>query len=68
MAKQKGIIKLEGTIGDITFYKSQDGFLAKGKGGILINTFPILYLRLFYEFPVRINQLNSNSFFTDQAT
>ena len=34
MAKQKGIIKLEGTIGDITFYKSQDGFLAKGKGGV----------------------------------
>ena len=34
MAKQKGIIQLEGTIGDITFYKSQDGFLAKGKGGI----------------------------------
>lgn len=34
MAKQRGIIKLEGTIGDITFYKSQDGFLAKGKGGI----------------------------------
>ena len=34
MAKQKGIIKLEGTIGDITFYKSKDGFLAKGKGGI----------------------------------
>ena len=34
MAKQKSIIKLEGTIGDITFYKSPDGFLAKGKGGI----------------------------------
>ena len=34
MANQKGIIKLEGTIGDITFYKSQDGYLAKGKGGI----------------------------------
>lgn len=34
MAKQKGIIKLEGTIGDITFYKSQDGFLARGKGGV----------------------------------
>ena len=34
MAKQRGIIKLEGTIGDLTFYKSQDGFLAKGKGGI----------------------------------
>lgn len=29
MAKQKGIIKLEGTIGDITFYKSGDGYLAK---------------------------------------
>jgi hypothetical protein len=33
MAKQKGIIKLEGTIGDLTFYKSQDGLLARGKGG-----------------------------------
>jgi hypothetical protein len=34
MARQKGIIKLEGTIGDITFYKSRDGHLAKEKGGI----------------------------------
>jgi hypothetical protein len=34
MAKQRGIIKLDGTIGDITFYKSQDGFLAKEKGGV----------------------------------
>jgi len=34
MAKQKGIMKLEGTIGDITFYKSQDGYLARGKGGV----------------------------------
>ncbi|MBS4043676.1 MAG: hypothetical protein KGZ59_07650 [Chitinophagaceae bacterium] len=34
MAKQKGIIKLDGTIGDITFYKSQDGYLAREKGGI----------------------------------
>lgn len=34
MARQKGILKLEGTIGDITFYKSQDGFLARGKGGV----------------------------------
>jgi hypothetical protein len=32
MAKQKGIIKLAGTIGDITFYKSQDGYLAREKG------------------------------------
>ncbi|QEC56680.1 hypothetical protein [Flavisolibacter ginsenosidimutans] len=30
MAKQKGIIKLEGTIGDITFFKSKDGYLARG--------------------------------------
>lgn len=29
MAKQKGIIKLEGTIGDITFFKTQDGYLAR---------------------------------------
>jgi hypothetical protein len=34
MAKQKGIVKLEGTIGDLTFYKSKDGYLAKEKGGI----------------------------------
>lgn len=34
MAKQKGIIKLDGTIGDITFYKSKDGYLAREKGGV----------------------------------
>jgi hypothetical protein len=34
MAKQSGIIKLEGTIGDIAFYKSQDGHLARAKGGV----------------------------------
>jgi len=34
MARQKGIIKLDGTIGDITFYKSRDGYLAREKGGI----------------------------------
>lgn len=34
MARQKGIIKLKGTIGDITFYKTQDGSLAREKGGI----------------------------------
>ena len=34
MAKQKGIVKLEGTIADITFYKSQDGYLAREKGGV----------------------------------
>ena len=34
MAKQKGIIKIQGTIGDVTFYKSQDGHLAREKGGV----------------------------------
>lgn len=35
MAKQKGIIKLDGTIGGITFYKStEDGYLAREKGGV----------------------------------
>lgn len=34
MARQKGIIKLKGTIGDISFYKTQDGHLAREKGGV----------------------------------
>ena len=34
MARQTGIIKLKGTIGDITFYKSKDGHLARERGGI----------------------------------
>ena len=34
MARQKGIVKLKGTIGDITFYKTQDGHLAREKGGV----------------------------------
>lgn len=34
MAKQKGIIKLEGSIGDITFFKSKDGYLARERSGI----------------------------------
>jgi hypothetical protein len=34
MAKQRGIIPLNGTIGNITFYKSKDGFLAREKGGV----------------------------------
>ena len=34
MDRQKGIIKLKGTIGDISFYKTQDGYLAREKGGI----------------------------------
>jgi len=34
MAKQKGILKLKGTMGDITFYKTQDGYMAREKGGL----------------------------------
>lgn len=34
MARQKGIIKLKGSIGDISFYKTQDGFLAREKSGV----------------------------------
>lgn len=34
MAQQKGILPLQGTIGNITFYKSKDGYMAREKGGI----------------------------------
>ncbi len=34
MARQTGIIKLKGTIGDISFYKTSDGHLAREKGGV----------------------------------
>jgi hypothetical protein len=34
MAKLKGILKLEGTLDDLTFYKTQDGHLVKTKGGV----------------------------------
>jgi len=34
MARQRGIIKLTGKIGDLSFYKSQDGYLAREKGGV----------------------------------
>ena len=34
MARQKSIIKLEGTIGDISFYKSKDGYIAREKTSI----------------------------------
>lgn len=32
MAEQSGIIPLKGTLGNITFYKSKDGYLARQKG------------------------------------
>ncbi|WP_234110721.1 hypothetical protein [Chryseobacterium sp. R2A-55] len=34
MARQKGIVKLKGTMGDITFYRTRDGYMAREKGGI----------------------------------
>jgi len=34
MAKQKGIFQLQGTIGNITFFKSKSGYLVKGKSEI----------------------------------
>jgi len=34
MAKQTGIIRLKGTIGGISFYKTSDGHLAREKGGV----------------------------------
>lgn len=34
MAKQKGIIKIKGTIGDMTFYKTADGHIVKEKSEI----------------------------------
>ena len=34
MAQQKGILPLKGTIGNITFYKSKDGYLAREKTSI----------------------------------
>jgi hypothetical protein len=33
MAQQKSILKFQGTISKITFYKSQDGYLPREKGG-----------------------------------
>ena len=34
MAQQKSILRLRGTIGGITFYKSKDGYMAREKGGV----------------------------------
>lgn len=34
MARQEGIIKLNGRIGDLTFYKTKNGYLAREKGGV----------------------------------
>lgn len=37
MAKQRGIIKIEGTVGDMTFLKTKDGYLVKEKTSIPAN-------------------------------
>lgn len=34
MAKQAGILTMEGSIGNISFFKTKDGFLARQKGGV----------------------------------
>src|SRR5687767_3751785 len=34
MARQKGLIKIEGTLQDLTFYKTKDGHLVKTKTNI----------------------------------
>lgn len=34
MARLRGLIKLEGTLDNLTFYKSKDGYLVRTKGGI----------------------------------
>jgi hypothetical protein len=34
MARQKGVMKVEGTIDDLTYYKTKDGYLVKRKSGV----------------------------------
>lgn len=34
MAKQSGILPIEGTIENMTFYKTEDGFKIRKKGGV----------------------------------
>ena len=34
MAKLKGLLKIEGTLDNLTFYKTQDGHLVRTKGGV----------------------------------
>ncbi|UKM63644.1 hypothetical protein GSB9_00187 [Flavobacteriaceae bacterium GSB9] len=37
MAKVNSIIKIEGTLDELTFYKSQDGYMVRTKGGVSKN-------------------------------
>jgi hypothetical protein len=34
MAKQKGILKLKGSIGDLSFFKTQNGYMVREKAGV----------------------------------
>ena len=34
MAKQSGILPIEGTLGNITFFKTKDGYMVREKGGV----------------------------------
>lgn len=34
MARQRGVIKIDGTIDDLTFYKTSDGYLVRSRGGV----------------------------------
>lgn len=34
MARQRGVIKIDGTIDDLTFYKTSDGYLVRTRGGV----------------------------------
>lgn len=34
MAKQKSFLKVEGTLDELTFYKGQDGYIVRTKGGV----------------------------------
>jgi len=37
MAKNRSLIKIEGTLDDLTFYKGKDGYLVRTKGGVSKN-------------------------------
>lgn len=34
MPRQRGLIKIEGTLGDVTFFKTQDGYMVKEKSAV----------------------------------
>ena len=34
MAKYKSLFNVEGTLGEVTFYKGKDGYYIRSKGGV----------------------------------